>query len=257
MDPRIQNERKHFDRLASELGHVWWGHLTQAGQHRIERRARVAGRFAGLSPGKTILEPGSGSGEFTEKLAKSGATICSVELSPPQMAIAKRRLGGLPNVCLTVGDAGRLDFREGAFDAVVGLSVLHHLDLNRVLPEFLRVLKPGGRMFFSEPNMLNPQVFLERNVKWIGRRLQNSPDETAFVRWPLTRTLAAAGFVHVEVVPVDFLHPALPGFTLGLMSRINRVLERLPLIREAAGSLFVFAAKPDAAPSDRDQSTCR
>jgi SAM-dependent methyltransferase len=243
-DARLENERQHFDLLADQLGNVWWGHLTVAGRDRIERRFREAVRFAGLREGVSVLEPGSGAGEFTEKLALSGASISAVELSPSQVKLAREKLSRFPNVTLIVGDAGTLDFPDRSFDAVVGLSVLHHLDLDRVLPEFFRVLKPGARMFFSEPNMLNPQVFLERNVKWIGRRLQNSPDETAFYRWPLARRLREAGFSEVRVQPVDFLHPAIPAFAVGLMKRVNHLLERIPLIREVAGSHFIYAARP-------------
>jgi ubiquinone/menaquinone biosynthesis C-methylase UbiE len=242
---RLENERRHFDGLADRLGNVWWGHLTQAGRLRIERRCREAVRFAGLREGVSVLEPGAGAGEFTEQLARSGASISAVELSPGQVKLAREKMARFPNVTLIVGDAGALDFPDCRFDAVVGLSVLHHLDLGRVLLEFFRVLKPGGRMFFSEPNMLNPQVFLERNVKWLGRRLQNSPDETAFYRWPLARQLRAVGFSEVRVEPVDFLHPAIPGCAVGLMNRVNHLLERIPLLRELAGSHFIYAAKPE------------
>jgi len=241
---RLDSERGHFDRLASEVGNAWWGHLTDAGRHRLERRASVAIQFARLQKGVTVLEPGAGSGEFTERLARSGAAICAVELSPRQLELARLRLGPVTNVRLVVGDAGRLDFPDKTFDAVVGLSVLHHLRLNKALPEFFRVLKPGARVFFSEPNMLNPQVFLERNVKWFGRWLQNSPDETAFYRWRLARELRTAGFSHVKVVPVDFLHPAVPRVAIRLMAAIGETLEHVPPIREIAGSLFVYAARP-------------
>jgi ubiquinone/menaquinone biosynthesis C-methylase UbiE len=243
-DPRLENERQHFDRLASELGNVWWGNLTAAGQQRIERRSQVAAEFAGLREGTTVLEPGAGAGEFTGKLARTGATICAVELSPSQVALGRQKLSQASNVRWIVGDAGSLEFPDNHFDAVVGLSVLHHFDLDKVLPELIRVLKPGGRFFFSEPNMMNPQIFLEKNVRWIGRRLQNSPDETAFCRWSLSRRLRTVGFADVKVVPVDFLHPAIPAFAIGFMERVNALLEQLPLVREVAGSLFIFAAKP-------------
>lgn len=245
VETRLKNEREHFDRLASELGNVWWGHLTRAGQRRIERRSKAAAEFARLQPGVTVLEPGSGAGEFTEKLARSGATICAVELSASQVELARQKLGGTSNVRLIVGDAARLDFPDNHFDAVIGLSVLHHLELDPTLREFYRVLKPGARLFFSEPNMLNPQIFLEKNVKWIGRRLQNSPDETAFVRWTLAKKLRAAGYSEVKVVPVDFLHPGIPSFAVGFMEKVNAVLEVLPLVREIGGSLFIYASKPE------------
>jgi SAM-dependent methyltransferase len=114
------------------------------------------------------------------------------------------------NVRLVAGDVERLPFADASVDAVIGNAVLHHLRLDRTIPELLRVLRPAGRLCFAEPNMLNPQVFLERNVRWIGRRLDNSPGETAFVRWQLRRDLAALGVADLDVQPFDFLYPLMP-----------------------------------------------
>ena len=112
------------------------------------------------------------------------------------------------------------------------------------LAEVRRVLRPGGWIWFSEPNMLNPQIALEKNVGLVGRWLQNSPDETAFVRYSLTRRLRRAGFADVTVRPYDFLHPGLPGALLRPVRAVNVVLERTPLLREIAGSLEIVARQP-------------
>jgi SAM-dependent methyltransferase len=125
----------------------------------------------------------------------------------------------------------------------VGHAVLHHLRLDRALPELLRVLRPGGRLCFAEPNMLNPQVFLERNVPFIGRWLENSPGETAFTRWGLRRTLARLGLVDIAIRPFDFLYPLTPERLVPAMERLGRVLERTPLVAEIAGSLLISARR--------------
>ena len=92
--------------------------------------------------------------------------------------------------------------------------------------------------------MLNPQVALERNVRVLGRWLQNSPDETAFVRHPLSKRLRGAGWDNVTVRPFDFLHPGLPRAFLRPVRAVSEVLERTPLLREIAGSLEIVARKP-------------
>jgi SAM-dependent methyltransferase len=243
VDARNAREREHFDKLAESTGAVWWGSETKAGQVRLDNRGAITIRHADLRPGRIVLEPGAGNGEFTLRIAPSGATIVGVEISPKQVDIARRRLAAFPETTIEVGDVDHLDFPDEHFDAVVGQSVLHHFDLKRSLPELRRVLKPGGRFFFLEPNMLNPQIAMEKNIKPIGRRLQNSPDETAFFRWRIVRLLSRHGFRNAWARPFDFLHPGTPAFLIPAVHSLSRALSATPVIREIAGSLQIYAER--------------
>jgi SAM-dependent methyltransferase len=241
VEGRSARERKHFDRLADDTGAAWWGSATRAGQLRLDERGVITIRHADLRPGRVVLEPGAGNGEFTLRIAQSGATIIGVEISPNQVDIARRRLQAFPDTKVQVGDVDHLEFPDNHFDAVVGQSVLHHFELERSLPEFRRVLKPGGRFFFLEPNMLNPQIAVEKNIKAIGRRLQNSPDETAFFRWQIVRILREYGFRNPWARPFDFLHPGTPAFLVQTVHAMSRALSATPVLREIAGSLQIYA----------------
>lgn len=241
---RALREKAHFDALATSVGSVWWGAQTKTGQLRLDERAALAIHHAGLSPGRRVLEPGAGNGDFTIRLARSGATIIGVEISPELVAQGTKRLHHFRNVEVAEGDIAALNFPDAFFDAIVGNSVLHHLDLDQALPEMVRVLAPGGRLFFCEPNMLNPQIAVEKNIAAIGRYLQNSPDETAFFRWQIKRKLAACGLTGISVVPFDFMHPGLPDRWIAPFMKLNKVLNRTPLIREIGGSLQIGARKP-------------
>lgn len=240
---RAAREREHFDRLADEMGSVWWGSITPAGRVRLERRGEIAIRRARLEPGSVVLEPGAGNGEFTARLAPSGATIVGIEISERQVQLGNERFAALPNVKMELGNVDSLQYPDQHFDAVVGNSVLHHFDLDRALPELFRVLKPGGRFFFFEPNILNPQIAIEKRIKPIGRRLQNSPDETAFLRWRLARRLRRGAFRDVSVIPFDFMHPAIRPALIPGFARLDWLLERTPVIREIAGSLQIYATR--------------
>ncbi|MHC4789445.1 MAG: methyltransferase domain-containing protein, partial [Planctomycetota bacterium] len=126
----------------------------------------------------------------------------------------------------------------------IGSSVLHHLDLARVLPELCRVLKPGGRFAFAEPNALNP-VLLAGHWLGIGHGCrQASPDERPFSRFRAVRELARHGFLVQRVQPFDFLHPSTPRPLHGLVEALGKACETLPLVREVAGSLLIAARKP-------------
>ncbi len=242
---RSDRERQHFDTLAADIGSVWWGSVTKAGQLRIDQRAALASHYGQLGPGKRVLEPGAGNGEFTKRLAQSGADIIGVEIAPRQVEIAQQRLTDFPDAQVIEGDITQLQFPDRTFDTITGNAVLHHFELSVALPELRRVLKPGGCFFFTEPNMLNPQIAVEKNIKWIGRRLQNSPDETAFFRWQIASLLKRHGFQDIWVKPFDFLHPGIPDTWIPFVRQLSETLSHLPLTREIGGSLQIFAKRPD------------
>jgi ubiquinone/menaquinone biosynthesis C-methylase UbiE len=47
--------------------------------------------------------------------------------------------------------AEKLDYPDAHFDVVVGIDILHHVDIPRAIKEVRRVLKPGGVAIFKEP----------------------------------------------------------------------------------------------------------
>jgi SAM-dependent methyltransferase len=129
------------------------------------------------------------------------------------------------------------------FDSVVGSSVLHHLEIEDAIRDIYRVLKPEGTIYFTEPNMLNPQIAIQKNIPWIKRKLGDSPEETAFFRWPLQRLLERTGYRHVRIDPFDFLHPKTPVALIDQVKAFGRFLENVPVISEFAGSLYIRAIK--------------
>jgi SAM-dependent methyltransferase len=242
-DARARREQDHFDRLAAQQGEVWWGHTTTAGRLRMARRAgMLVERLSGLSSPR-ILEVGCGAGMFTQVLLRGRPhlELVAVDVSPASAALARIRCAGFSNLTVAVADVLDRHFDFGQFEAVVGNSVLHHVDLEVFLRRACRWLRPGGLLWFSEPNMINPQVALERRVRFVGRWMQNSEDETAFIRWRLRRTLTRSGYEVVAIRPFDFLHPACPERWIAPTSCLGRLLERVPLVREIAGSLEIVA----------------
>jgi ubiquinone/menaquinone biosynthesis C-methylase UbiE len=192
--------------------------------------------------GMSVLELGCGTWYFTRELAHSGAHIVAVDVSPELLEIARADCLA-ENVRYEVQNACALGYREDVFDSVVGSSVLHHLEIKEALREIYRVLKVGGTIYFTEPNMLNPQIAIQKNVPWVKRKLGDSPDETAFFRWPLRRLLKQTGFRDVRIDPFDFLHPKTAGFLVNRLNGLGYLLENVPVISEFAGSLYIRAIK--------------
>ena len=210
---RTELEIAHGKKICGKAEHIWgWG--TRAGKRRAKRRADFLIEFGAIDKGEKVLEIGCGTGIFTEKIAATGADIADIE---------------------------NMDFEDNSFDSVVGSSILHHLNVEPALLEIRRLLKKEGRIAFTEPNMMNAQIAMERKIKPIGKMLYNSPGETAFFRWSVKKLLKKLGFEKIVIKPFDFLHPLTPDFLITVVNKIGLGVEKIPIIKEIGGSLLITA----------------
>lgn len=233
---RVKEERAHFRQVFEKRkGLSWWVYATAAGKARLKRRGKIAAEY--ITPNTRVLELGSGLGEFTEELVKTGVDIVGLELTPELITKAKERI---KNVVFKEGDAHHLPFKDNVFDFVVGNAILHHLDLQQALREIRRVLKDGGKIIFFEPNLANPHVFLQKKIGFFRQIFEESPRETAFFRWSIKMTLEKAGFINVKVTPFDFLYPLTPTSLVRLVRAFEPFLEKMPILKEFSGSLLIY-----------------
>ena len=240
MQDRVAKEIQHGRFLAEHGAGEIWNWESPAGKLRWARRVKMLSKH--LGPGMTVLELGCGTGYFTRELVRSGADVVAIDVSPELLEIARANCPG-SNVRYEIQNASALSYPDAVFDSVVGSSVLHHLDIEEALREIHRVLKADGTIYFTEPNMLNPQIAIQKNVPWVKRKLGDSPDETAFLRWSLRRLLEQTGYRAVRIDPFDFLHPKTPVPLVGRLDVLGRFLENVPVISEFAGSLYIRAIK--------------
>jgi len=110
-------------------------------------------------------------------LARRGAIVTGIDLSPGYIAEASRRATANEVVVdFQPADAEHLPFADGSFEAVWGCAILHHLDLRRAGAELRRVLKPEGVAVFCEPWGGNPLFeFARRYLPYPGKH--RTPDE--------------------------------------------------------------------------------
>jgi SAM-dependent methyltransferase len=208
---------------------------------RARRRADLIIGAAGLNRNALVLEVGCGTGVFTEYFAATGAQLIAVDISPELLEKARKRNLSADRVLFKESRFEDCDI-DGPFDAVIGSSVLHHLDIEAALVKILNLLKPGGFLCFAEPNAINPQVFLMFRFRSYFPEV--SPDENPFLRWQLKDKLIRAGFDVQEIIPFDWLHPATPPPLIGVVDKMGQMMEKVPFLREFAGSLLICARRP-------------
>jgi SAM-dependent methyltransferase len=101
---------------------------------------------AGRWTGQHVLEIGVGLGTDHLQLARAGARLTGVDLTPASIDYTRRllELHGYQSE-LTVADAENLPFKDSTFDSIYSFGVLHHTpDMNRAIGEIRRVLRPEG-----------------------------------------------------------------------------------------------------------------
>jgi len=109
-----------------------------------------------LSPrvGECVIDVGCGPGLLVHDLAVEvgpEGRVVGVDTSLPMLQLAERRCSGLPHMKLVEGNAENLAADDATFDAVACIQVLLYIaDVQNVLKEIHRVLKPGGRVVIME-----------------------------------------------------------------------------------------------------------
>ena len=116
----------------------------------ILRRREIVREALGAAPGERIADVGCGPGfylvELLEQVGPEGAVV-GLDASPQMLAAAAKRCQGHENVSFEEADASSLPVDDASFDALLTVQVLEYvLDVDAALAEFLRVLRPGGRL---------------------------------------------------------------------------------------------------------------
>ena len=97
--------------------------------------------------GQRHLDVACGTGHLVAAASRRGAISEGVDFAPPMIDVARINY---PGKCFTVGDATRLPYEDGLFDAVTCAFGLSHMEHPQAaVHEAFRVLRPGGRFAFA------------------------------------------------------------------------------------------------------------
>lgn len=111
-------------------------------------------RFARKPEALSVLDVGCGGGLLSERFAGLGCAVTGIDQSLPTLAAAREHARGAGlAIDYRRGDAQALPFAAAQFDIVCCCDVLEHVDdVDRVVGEIARVMKPGGVFFFDTIN---------------------------------------------------------------------------------------------------------
>ena len=114
--------------------------------------------------GKQVLEVGSQAWEWClYRYGYRPDSLTCINISEAELEIGRRHAASLDaEIIFRNMDAHNLQFDDESLDIVFGVAILHHLDFGRAVAELHRVLRPGGKILFVEPLLLNPVARLAR-----------------------------------------------------------------------------------------------
>ncbi len=174
MDSKVLNRKFNEHEVKDSYAKVAWFYDFWA----LLTESKAAGKVieqANIKNGENILEVAVGTGQLFKELLKRNpnGTNTGTELSPGMLSRAKKRMSksGADNYTLETGNAYRLPFEDNSFDLLVNnfmLDLLPEEDFVKVLSEFYRVLKPGGRAVTA--TMAFGQKWHNKIWHWIAKQ---------------------------------------------------------------------------------------
>jgi SAM-dependent methyltransferase len=171
---------------------------------------------------QTVLDLGSSAGGLSVALAQAGLNVQGVEPSAAGVAAAQMRARrcGVAAASFQVGVGEALPYGDRRFDLVASVAVLEHVqNVERVVRETFRVLKPGGYAYFEVPNYLFPFephykfAWFPMMPKGIGKLYAKARggnpgflDELNYMNiWIVRRAFSRAGFVDLQDLYAQYL----------------------------------------------------
>jgi demethylmenaquinone methyltransferase / 2-methoxy-6-polyprenyl-1,4-benzoquinol methylase len=147
---------EHYDRTNA---------VMTFGQER--RWRRLVADALDIAPGARVLDLAAGTGASSLPFAQAGASAVACDFSLGMLAVGRRKHR---EVSFVAGDALRLPFRDGAFDAVtISFGLRNVADVPTALAELARVTKPSGRLAVLETSHPPSKVLARLNRTYVER----------------------------------------------------------------------------------------
>ncbi|WP_461208819.1 class I SAM-dependent methyltransferase [Desulfocurvus sp. DL9XJH121] len=180
------------------------GARWSAAEYGADEAPKLERLFAHISPldGKSVLEPGCGTGRLTALVAGRvgpGGSVLALDVSPGMVRAAQQRLAAVPNAEARLGSLEELPLAPGSMDLALCHQVFPHIDDQpAALARMAEALRPGGGLVIH--HFINSATINDHHRK-AGSAVEHDtmPEPPA-----LRAMLAKAGFT-VDVLLDDDL----------------------------------------------------
>jgi len=164
-----------------------WRNLYRT--RRFKQRAEeILGHVkACAEPGQDWLDAGCGNGVLSQRLLDLGLNVTGVDGSPKMLEMAKRTVRPpRPEIAVSfrqIQTIERTGLPDESFDGILCSSVIEYVDSPReCLAEFHRLLRPGGNLIFTVPNVNCWYRRIEAALFWLTSKTSSAPPRPALLR---------------------------------------------------------------------------
>ncbi len=194
--------------------------------------------FFNLDENAVVLDYGCGNGWTSIPLAEKAKRVYAIDISAGDIDVLNKAVAdkSITNLFPSVCDAEKLPFGDESFDFVFGNSILHHLHLDKALPEVYRVLKKDGKAAFCEPYGHNPVLNLYRYLK------DRYVDKITYLHQPIKskdRKIFEKYFSSVQFVETGFTSDKV----FFIMPIESKILKTIPFTRKLASYVTILLQK--------------
>lgn len=174
---------------------------------------------------RKLLDFGCGGGTNAGILATLGYEVTGFDISPKCVATAKQIVTahGLSDRChFSVQASERLEYPDNYFDVVVGIDILHHVEIGSSVAECLRVLKPGGGVALFREFVEVPAFDRVRNTALVRLLFPNGKtlDHWAYI------TEDERKLTDQDIALIRGLCPSTTEKRFTVLARLDRLLRR-------------------------------
>lgn len=219
--PDVYNEKYFYDVMPGKENY-----LKSKGAE-ISNLYKTVLKLADIKQGMTVLDFGCGRGELVYQSVLKGAKAIGIDYSDAAIKLSKELILRLPerlkeNTRIIKLSAGKLPFDSSSIDRILLIDVIEHLtddEINTLLSEFYRIMKPRGKLIIHTPNKLHFDVGWKyytyyaivlthlirlKNPKNVHRELRTEDEKKVHINeqdcFSLKENLKRNGFKHYKMI---------------------------------------------------------